>query len=143
MRGNRLVSGCLVACAVLAASLSTLAQHRDRDAAANSSVVRIGVLAKRSPARCPQKRGPTASCLTSQIAGHRFVILPLAHDALFTTEPAGKAAGLGLSISYGIVQRHVGSIVAESSVGRGTTFTVSLPLAEPTATSTTESEYRK
>jgi PAS domain S-box-containing protein len=51
----------------------------------------------------------------------------------FTTKPAGKGTGLGLSVSYGIVRNHGGVIEVESTVGRGSTFTVRLPLAGPGA----------
>jgi two-component system NtrC family sensor kinase len=47
----------------------------------------------------------------------------------FTTKPENKGVGLGLAVSYGIVQAHGGEIVVESAVGRGTAFTISLPLA--------------
>ena len=45
----------------------------------------------------------------------------------FTTKPMGKGLGLGLAISYGIVERHGGKIDVQSEVNKGTTFTVSLP----------------
>lgn len=47
----------------------------------------------------------------------------------FTTKPVGKGTGLGLSIVYGIIKMHRGQIAVTSQVGRGTTFTISLPLA--------------
>jgi PAS domain S-box-containing protein len=49
-------------------------------------------------------------------------------DPFFTTKPEGEGAGLGLSICHGIILAHGGSIRAENREGRGTTFTVELPL---------------
>ena len=50
-------------------------------------------------------------------------------DAFFTTKPAGEGTGLGLDIVRKIVEKHHGSIAVDSEVGRGTTFTVRLPIA--------------
>jgi two-component system NtrC family sensor kinase len=49
-------------------------------------------------------------------------------DPFFTTKPVGEGTGLGLSITYGIVERHGGSIKVESRPGEGTTFTVGIPI---------------
>lgn len=49
-------------------------------------------------------------------------------DPFFTTKPVGEGTGLGLSISYGIIEKHGGSITAESVVGEGTKFSVSIPI---------------
>jgi two-component system, NtrC family, sensor kinase len=52
-------------------------------------------------------------------------------DPFFTTKSEGKGVGLGLAVSYGIIQAHGGDIEVKSRIGQGTTFTVSLPLSEP------------
>ena len=49
-------------------------------------------------------------------------------DPFFTTKPPGKGTGLGLSISYGIVRAHGGEIDFDSVPGKGTVFTVKLPV---------------
>ena len=50
-------------------------------------------------------------------------------EPFFTTKPAGEGTGLGLSVSYGIIEAHGGTITVESAVGRGTTFRIVLPVA--------------
>ena len=47
----------------------------------------------------------------------------------FTTKPVGRGTGLGLAVVYGIVRGWGGTIRAESSVGRGTTMSVRIPVA--------------
>ena len=51
------------------------------------------------------------------------------YDPFFTTKSFQRGTGLGLSITYGIVREHDGLIHCDSAVGKGTRFTLSLPLA--------------
>jgi len=51
-------------------------------------------------------------------------------DPFFTSKKAAKGTGLGLSVSLGIVQRHGGDIRVESEVGKGSVFTVLLPVTK-------------
>ncbi len=50
-------------------------------------------------------------------------------DPFFTTKAAKNGTGLGLSLSYGIIQNHGGTIRVESQVNKGTTFTIRLPFS--------------
>lgn len=49
-------------------------------------------------------------------------------DPFFTTKPEGQGTGLGLSVSYGIISNHNGHIQVESNLGKGSTFTIILPI---------------
>jgi signal transduction histidine kinase len=49
-------------------------------------------------------------------------------DPFFTTRPVGQGTGLGLAIAYGIITKHQGTIDVASEVGRGSIFTIRLPL---------------
>jgi PAS domain S-box-containing protein len=49
-------------------------------------------------------------------------------DPFFSTKPTGEGTGLGLSVSYGIIHNHGGHIDAESEPGKGSVFTLKLPM---------------
>ncbi len=51
------------------------------------------------------------------------------YDPFYTTKGVGRGTGLGLAVSYGIVQEHSGHISVESNPGRGTAFRITLPTA--------------
>jgi hypothetical protein len=55
------------------------------------------------------------------------------YDPFFTTKGVGRGTGLGLSVTYGIVRKHSGSIDVSSAAEQGTVFTIALPAAEEPA----------
>ncbi len=72
--------------------------------------------------RCEIDVADTGSGIPPEVRAHIF-------DPFFTTKGTGEGTGLGLSVSLGIVERHGGQLTVDSEVGRGTVFTVSLPLS--------------
>ena len=97
--------------------------------------VRTRVLAAVSASRPAAESEPMVEiCIRDNGCGIPAANLQRIFDPFFTTKEVGRGTGLGLSVSWGIVKAHGGSIKVESEVGAGTTFRVLLPLksaAEP------------
>jgi signal transduction histidine kinase len=71
--------------------------------------------------------GEVAIAIADQGTGIAPDVLPKIFDPFFTTKDVDKGTGLGLAISHGIVERHGGRILVESTAGQGATFRVMLP----------------
>ena len=55
-------------------------------------------------------------------------ILPHIFEPFFTTKETGEGTGLGLSITYGLIKKLGGDVTVRSQIGKGTAFTITLPL---------------
>jgi PAS domain S-box-containing protein len=73
--------------------------------------------------------------LTVEVADNGVGIAPddvaKIYDPFFTTKGVGRGTGLGLAVTYGIVQEHSGHISVNSTPGLGTTFRITLPTRDP------------
>jgi signal transduction histidine kinase len=96
----------------------------------DGGTVRVGCEVER--AGDSNRRGTSYACLTVEDEGSGISPsdLPRIFDPFFTTKGVGRGTGLGLSVTYGIVQDHGGTIHVESEMGRGSRFVVRLPLSE-------------
>jgi two-component system NtrC family sensor kinase len=81
--------------------------------------------------RDPARSGRVRLVVTDTGPGIPAEHLPHLFEPFYTTKPSGT--GLGLAVSYGIVQDHLGTIDVHSIPGEGATFTLSFPTLEDTA----------
>jgi len=86
-----------------------------------------GVLTVRTR-RNPQRSDEILAEFIDTGTGIRQEDLPKIFEPFFTTKPQGRGTGLGLSVTYGIVEEHRGRIEVESQMGVGTNFKVFLPI---------------
>src|SRR5690606_29930089 len=61
-------------------------------------------------------------------------------EPFYTTKPVGSGSGLGMSITYGIVQGHNGEVIVETAPGKGSTFVLDLPLVAVEAPTTPQGD---
>ncbi len=95
----------------------------------------VEIILRRQQTRRPDSEKPStalhvAIAVSDQGSGIAEDNVEQLFEPFFTTKGVGEGTGLGLSIAYGIVEEHGGWIDVDSQVGRGSTFTVYLPLEE-------------
>jgi two-component system, NtrC family, sensor kinase len=91
-----------------------------------SDTRRLSIWASANKVNVTVEIADTGIGMTPDVVKHVF-------EPFFTTKPVGVGTGLGLSVSYGIVQAHGGSIEVNSTAGLGSTFRIVLPLTAPAA----------
>jgi len=92
---------------------------------AKQAISRSGSISVKS---LKETQGQTVKVLISDTGcGIAAQVIDKIFDPFFTTKPPGEGTGLGLSVSYGIIQDHNGRIEVESHTGQGSTFTITLP----------------
>ena len=81
--------------------------------------------------RLTTERDQDRACITIEDNGPGIpeANLSKVFDPFFTTKEVGNGTGLGLSLCYGIIKEHGGTIIVRSKLGAGTTFVIELPLA--------------
>ena len=82
--------------------------------------------------------GKTQIQITDTGTGISAQVMKNIFDPFFTTKHSVKGVGLGLSVTYGIIKKHKGEILVDSLPGRGTTFTVFLPVKQENSATFTE-----
>jgi two-component system NtrC family sensor kinase len=101
------------------------------DAVGERGTIEVGTRIEPHAAAAPRPEAHAVLWVRDDGVGMPPQVCARVFDPFFTTKAEGQGTGLGLSVSYGIVERHGGTIAVESAPGCGTTFTVYLPLTQP------------
>ncbi len=101
------------------------------DAIGGRGTICVGTRLAHDPPAAPRAGPHAVVSVQDDGAGMAPDVCARVFDPFFTTKPEGQGTGLGLSVSFGIVERHGGTIAVESAPGDGTTFTLYLPLDQP------------
>jgi signal transduction histidine kinase len=70
------------------------------------------------------------ACISDSGCGISTTLQEQIWDPFFTTKEVGKGIGLGLAVTYNIIKKHGGEVFVESTPGKGSKFTVRLPLCQ-------------
>lgn len=92
-----------------------------RDAMAHAKGAKLSITARAVGEKVVLEFSDTGTGISKENLSRIF-------DPFFTTKPTGKGTGLGLSISYEIIKEHGGTLSATSEPGKGSTFTIELPI---------------
>jgi signal transduction histidine kinase len=108
------------------------------DALGGRGVIAIHTRLEHDPASAPRSGPHAVVTVRDDGVGMSPGVRERIFDPFFTTKAEGQGTGLGLSVSYGVIERHGGRIAVESERGQGTTMTVYLPLAQRAAAGTAD-----
>jgi signal transduction histidine kinase len=97
------------------------------DAVESRENAEIGIAINEVPDRTGGSGSSVEVRITDNGCGIEAAHLGRLFEPFFSTKPIGKGTGLGLSIAYGAIKSHGGAISIDSTVGQGTTVTVTLP----------------
>ena len=104
-------------------------------AMASTPIRQLGVITRNEGSRVVVEIRDTGTGMAPDVQQRIF-------EPFFTTKPEGTGTGLGLSVSYGIMRSHAGTLSAQSVVGIGSTFRISLPASPATDGVTTANPGR-